>query len=140
MMISESGIYGILACEFLATRTEKSHWPTKTISLDLDMSNEYLIKILQKLSQAGITESQKGKNGGVKLAVDPAEITLFEILRVTNPSYIDHCKEKLPLSANLKKVGLFSELQDLQKKTYSFLRNTTLQEFAESRQGNPDSK
>jgi Rrf2 family transcriptional regulator, iron-sulfur cluster assembly transcription factor len=132
-MISESGIYAIQACEFLAIRTDKSHWPTKAISRELGISNEYLIKILQKLSQAGITESRKGKNGGVKLAADPGEITLCDILQITNPSFVEHCLDELPLSERMREIELFSRLESIQKETYQFLHDTTLLEFIRSR-------
>ena len=39
----------------------------------------YLAKVLNRLSEAGIVESKRGYKGGVKLAKQPAEISLLEI-------------------------------------------------------------
>ena len=40
----------------------------------------YLVKHLQKLSQAGIVETTTGRKGGYRLARDQSEITLLDVV------------------------------------------------------------
>lgn len=56
---------------------------TADISKYLSIPKPTLIKILQKLSAAGIIETKEGKQGGIRLAKDPANITILEILEAT---------------------------------------------------------
>lgn len=39
----------------------------------------YLAKVIHKLGEAGLVESKRGHKGGVKLAVDPASLSLLRI-------------------------------------------------------------
>jgi Rrf2 family protein len=52
----------------------------------------YLGKLLQRLSLAGIVESRKGKTGGFRLARAAREITLFDVLEpLEGVSRIERC-------------------------------------------------
>jgi Rrf2 family protein len=52
----------------------------QSIAATIGAPNTYLGKLLQQLSRRGILESQKGKGGGFRLARDPGDITLIEIV------------------------------------------------------------
>jgi Rrf2 family cysteine metabolism transcriptional repressor len=49
------------------------------------ISDRFLVQILLQLKQAGLVESTRGASGGYTLARDPAEISLYDILRVVDP-------------------------------------------------------
>src|SRR5512139_2261819 len=52
----------------------------------------YLAKLMPKLAAAGLVQSKRGFNGGVKLARDPGEITVFEIVEaIDGPSSPNEC-------------------------------------------------
>lgn len=85
------------------------------------VSELFLFKILQPLVANGFVETVRGRNGGVKLAKSAADITLFDVVRVTEESFsmaecfdadadcplIDHCA----LNAALRKaLGAFFEV------------------------------
>lgn len=51
------------------------------------VSELFLFKILQPLVEAKLVETVRGRNGGVRLAKPATEITLFDVVRVTEESF-----------------------------------------------------
>lgn len=51
------------------------------------VSELFLFKIIQPLHKAGIMETVRGRNGGVKLGRPAKEITLFDVVRVTEENF-----------------------------------------------------
>lgn len=51
------------------------------------VSELFLFKILQPLVENKLIATVRGRNGGVKLAKPAAEITLFDVVRVTEESF-----------------------------------------------------
>jgi Rrf2 family iron-responsive transcriptional regulator len=51
------------------------------------VSELFLFKILQPLVEAKIVETVRGRNGGVRLARPATEITLFDVVRVTEENF-----------------------------------------------------
>lgn len=51
------------------------------------LSDLFLFKILQPLVQAGFVETVRGRNGGIRLAKPASDITLFDVVRVTEDSF-----------------------------------------------------
>jgi Rrf2 family iron-responsive transcriptional regulator len=51
------------------------------------VSELFLFKILQPLTRAGLVETVRGRNGGVRLAKPATDISLFDVVRVTEDSF-----------------------------------------------------
>jgi Rrf2 family protein len=49
------------------------------LSEKLNIPRQFLAKIVQKLSKAGLLESQQGKQGGFRLTSHPSEINLYDV-------------------------------------------------------------
>jgi Rrf2 family nitric oxide-sensitive transcriptional repressor len=45
------------------------------------ISENHLMKVVQKLAQSGLVESVRGRNGGIRLAVAPEAIRVGEVVR-----------------------------------------------------------
>ena len=70
-------------CLFISDKVRQEQYDylsTASISEVLSIPKPTLVKIMQSLTGAGIIETKEGKHGGIRLAKDPAEITVFHIL------------------------------------------------------------
>ena len=73
--------------------------PTRLVQIQevadyYDISKNHLMKIVHALSRFGLITSYQGRNGGFKLAKDPSEITLGEIVQLFEKvSYLESFPE-----------------------------------------------
>jgi Rrf2 family iron-responsive transcriptional regulator len=51
------------------------------------VSELFLFKILQPLVEHGLVQTVRGRNGGVRLGREASEITLFDVVRVTEDNF-----------------------------------------------------
>jgi len=79
-MLSGTGQYALRAVLYLAGETSETPTPAAEIAAELEIPDNYLSKILHKLSRAGILDSTRGKNGGFQLAIPPEDLTLLEVV------------------------------------------------------------
>ncbi len=65
-----------------------------SISKGVGVTDRFTVKILRKLTQSGIIKSQKGAQGGYRLAVPASEISLRRVLEIIDgPLAISRCLE-----------------------------------------------
>ena len=53
----------------------------------LAVSKNHLVKVSHQLTRAGLIESLRGRNGGVRLAFAPEKITVEQVLRATEDNF-----------------------------------------------------
>ena len=82
-MISTRGRYALRVLIDLAENGKQGCIPLKSIAERQDISKKYVEKIMAALSAAGLVEGTHGKGGGYKLLRRPEELTVGEILRLT---------------------------------------------------------
>src|SRR4030066_974824 len=83
MRLSTQSRYGVRAIFDIAYHSEGLGTQVKDISRRQGISQRYLEQIFQKLKRAGIIGSKRGPKGGYFLVKKPEEITVGEIIRVT---------------------------------------------------------
>ena len=86
MRLSTKSRYGVRAIFDIAYHSEGLKTQVKNISRRQGISPRYLEQIFQKLKKAGILGSKRGPSGGYFLNKKPEEITLGEIIRITEGS------------------------------------------------------
>ncbi len=78
--ISRSSEYAIRAMSYLAQRNTNGYCLVRDMSVELGIPAAFLGKVLQPLVARGLLHSQRGRNGGFRLAAPPADISLFKIV------------------------------------------------------------
>ena len=83
MKLSTQSRYGVRAIFDIAYNSEGLETQVKDISRRQAISPRYLEQIFQKLKRAGIVGSKRGPSGGYFLNKKPEDITVGEIVRIT---------------------------------------------------------
>jgi Rrf2 family iron-responsive transcriptional regulator len=99
------------------------------------VSELFLFKILQPLVEAGLVETVRGRNGGVRLGRPAAGITLFDVVRVTEESFsmaecFDSDTADCPL---IDSCGLNSALREALGAFFAVLEKHTIADIVRAR-------
>jgi len=89
-----------------------------------------LRKIFQRLGRSGIVASTKGSRGGVRLARDPHQITLLDVLdSIQGQVTLNRCVRPGGCCENMGHCRLHKRIKQAQDKIDNILNETTLQDF-----------
>lgn len=88
MKFSTKDRYALRMMVELAARPPETFVPLKAISASQGISLKYLEQIVTPLARAGLVTSERGSQGGYKLARPAAEITAGDILRAVEGEVI----------------------------------------------------
>ena len=83
MKISTKGRYALRVMVDLATNDNGNYITLKDIAKRQEISNKYLEQIIALLNKAGYLEVARGYTGGYRLAREPKEYTIGDILRAS---------------------------------------------------------
>lgn len=86
MKLSTKGRYGLRALIDLATYSEEEAVSISSIAARQHISEGYLEQLVAKLRKAGLVTSIRGASGGYRLAKDPSQISVGDILRALEGS------------------------------------------------------
>lgn len=90
MRITQEADYAVRIIYYLSKVREKCD--AKNIAENAGISQRFALKILGKLSQCGFINSFKGASGGYILALEPEEITLYQVVAaIDGPIAINKC-------------------------------------------------
>ncbi|MCP4131553.1 MAG: Rrf2 family transcriptional regulator [bacterium] len=79
--ISSKGTYGLSAVFELGLQHNKGPIQIKAIAESQNIPQHYLEQLLVKLKKSGLVKSFRGAQGGYILAKEPAEITVYDVLK-----------------------------------------------------------
>jgi Rrf2 family protein len=92
LQITRQTEYAIRGLQELARRNGDAPVQLKSIARNCDVSEAFLAKIFQMLSQQHIVKSHRGVKGGFSLGRQPDEITLRDIVEVCEGGIaLNHC-------------------------------------------------
>jgi Rrf2 family iron-responsive transcriptional regulator len=99
------------------------------------VSELFLFKILQPLNRAGLIETVRGRNGGVRLARAADRITLFDVIKVTEDSFaMAECFEDGAVECPLvDSCGLNSALRKALNAFFDVLSEYTIDDLVKAR-------
>lgn len=131
MKLNQATDYAFRAVYYLAQLPKGQVVEARVIAEDEKIPTRFLLKILRLLTAAGIVESFRGVSGGYKLAREPQEITLLDVVEaVEGPMEINGCLVD-PKNCNKNHTARCSLHQALNS-----IRKTVNQEFSSYNFGN----
>ena len=86
MKISTKGRYAVRFLVDLAEHKKDGFIALKDVAERQNISKKYLEQIVPLLNKSGILKANRGYQGGYMLAKDPKELTICEILKITEGS------------------------------------------------------
>lgn len=128
MNLTQHTDYSLRVLIYLAS-TDKDLVSTSEISDAYRISNNHLIKVVNRLGHLGYIELLRGRHGGMRLAKKPAEINIADVVAATEPSFnIVECfdaKGKCPIKSV---CGLISPLRAAKEAFINELKKYTLED------------
>ena len=86
-MLSKTGLHAVRAMVALAKLPDGSYGGAARIAQEIGAPQNYLGKLLKALAEEGLVESQKGLGGGFRLARNPQEISLLDVIEPIEPGF-----------------------------------------------------
>lgn len=131
-MLSKTCTYAIQSSIYIALQPTGQYTSIGTVAEALNIPFQFLKKILQNLTQAGILISYRSPKGGVMLARAAETITLFEIVKAIDGSDIfTECILKLPGCGHTKPCPLHDSWSVERMRLRTVFEQTTLGGVAE---------
>lgn len=98
------------------------------------VSELFLFKILQPLVEAKLVETVRGRNGGVRLAKPADQISLFDVVRVTEENFaMAECFEADADCPLMDSCGLNSALREALNAFFEVLSRHTIADMVAAR-------
>lgn len=103
MMVSTKGRYALRVLIDLAEHDGEGFVTLKDVATRQNISKKYLEQIVPMLNKADIVIGSRGFQGGYMLAKKPSEITVGDVLRITEGSLAPvACLDKEPFGCDRK--------------------------------------
>lgn len=133
-MISKTGIHGLMALAEMASLPEGHFAGAADIAKEIGAPQNYLGKLLKSLASNGLLVSQKGYNGGFRLARRADQISLYDVIepidRVSRWGgcfmRTGNCSEGAPCAVHTRWKGI-------REQYLGFLKETTIEDVAKKR-------
>jgi Rrf2 family nitric oxide-sensitive transcriptional repressor len=81
MRLTQYTDYALRVLTYLGLKGDKELSTIREISDRYGISENHLMKVVHRLGQTGFIETVRGRQGGVKLARDPSDINIGEVVR-----------------------------------------------------------
>ncbi len=135
MKISTKGRYGVRILLDLARHENGTPRLIRDIAESQQISEKYISRLIIDLRRAGIVRSIRGAKGGFRLAKNPREVTLLDIIEVMEgPLSIVNCVRspgKCPRNSSCATREIWDSLNSDIRES---MRKVTLQHIIESDQ------
>ncbi len=131
MKLSSKGRYGLNAMYHLALSKSTEPVSLTELAKQTNVTQPYLEKVLGLLKKKGLVEASRGVQGGYKLAKEPSNITIGEILRALENDLVfsDCVRSDKCNNLNCPNKGIFKVIYD---RLNSVLDELTLQNMIDN--------
>lgn len=133
MILSRTSQYAVQALIYMATQPAATPVLNKDIAAKLGVPAPYLAKILQSLAKGNLLFSFRGRLGGFCLRDSGEQITLMEIVQLTEgPTFTESCLLGLKKCSDETACPLHFRWIPVKKKILDLLQDTTLEKLAKA--------
>ncbi len=133
--------YGLRALLYMAANSEHASFTAEDLAAAADSSADFMHKIMQALRDAGIVESKRGRSGGFRLAKEPREINLLEVVNaLQGPLRVNRCVIGLKVCERSPRCPLRPTWMSIQQTLEEGLRGTTLADLVAVARCNSDTQ
>lgn len=109
--MSKGSEYAIAGLVYMAEKPAGGLAGVEEVSRATGISSQYLAKILRTLASRGIVSSARGRDGGFRLAKEPGEITLLQVVEAIDGPVEARCIRKADDCQEAHSCQLFSVLK-----------------------------
>ncbi|KAA8673066.1 MULTISPECIES: nitric oxide-sensing transcriptional repressor NsrR [Pantoea] len=93
MQLTSFTDFGLRALIYMATLPQGQQTNITEVTDTYGVSRNHMVKIINQLSRAGFVAATRGKNGGIRLGMDPDKIVIGDVVRKMEPLQLVNCKE-----------------------------------------------
>lgn len=134
MQITRAGEYAVLAATHLARQGGDRPVMIEEICETESLPRSFLAKILQTLCRANLVRSQRGAHGGFRLARDPAEISVLDLIEaIEGPIAIQRCLDEPVQCERSDLCALCDVFGEAQNRMTEVFANTTVSDLLRSK-------
>ena len=130
MQITRQANYATRAILYLSQFEVGESVSTGRVAREERIPPAFLSKIIARLSHAGITQASRGRYGGVKLARQPRDISMLEVIEaIDGPIELNECvgaNNNCPFTDTCPMQPVWCEVQE---RLVTRLKNTTFAQF-----------
>jgi Rrf2 family nitric oxide-sensitive transcriptional repressor len=99
----------------------------------LSVSKNHLVKVSHQLTCAGLIESIRGRNGGVRLAMTPEQLTVEQVLRATEDNFdLVECLGGANTCVIAGACKLAAALEDAREAFFASLRQVSMADLVKN--------
>lgn len=125
MRLTTFGDYGLRLLMHLTTTGDE--WTSvREVAAFHGASREHFAKVAHRLAREGWVQTRRGRAGGLRLACDPNELTVAEVLRALDPPGLLDCFEDDDACKLTAGCGLRGALRRAELAFYASLETTSL--------------
>lgn len=133
LKLTKKADYGLIAVRHLAANADLGACSAKDLAEMYGLPQEALAKLLQKLTKAGLLQSQQGTNGGYTLARDPRSISALDVIKaLEGPLFMTSCTTAKGSCEQTSRCTVREPLRKVSKSIEDVLGRLTIAEMTES--------
>jgi Rrf2 family protein len=133
LKLTKKADYGLIAVRHLAAHADLGACSAKDLAEMYSLPQEALAKLLQKLTKAGLLQSQQGTNGGYTLARDARHISALDVIRaLEGPLFMTSCTTAKGSCEQTSRCTVREPLRKVSKSIEEVLGRLTIADMTES--------
>jgi Rrf2 family transcriptional regulator, iron-sulfur cluster assembly transcription factor len=133
--------YALQAIMYISMKENDAYTDIKEISKELSIPPHFLAKIMQNLSRNEILRSYKGPTGGFALAMDPKEITLYQlVVAIDGDGFLNDCVLGLPVCGGENPCPVHEQWGKMREEIHEMLAGKTIAQLVKETKKKQDRK